>query len=145
MRRQFACRCLCRVWPLHKETCSLLSLLPVAIASAMICPLSHSLCRLSTCPMSPLPRTPAICRSLPVVVRGHCKRGSLPIIALAVCGLHNCSNLPILVHVVHANYLPNVALATPTVDLPVIALAAHASNALSFPAAGRTLALIASC
>jgi hypothetical protein len=44
-----------------------------------------------------------------------------------------------------ANYLPDVALATRAIDLPVIALAVHAGNALLSPAADHTLALIASC
>ncbi len=46
---------------------------------------------------------------------------------------------------VHANYLPDAALATCTIDLPVIALATRARDTLLLPAAGHTLALIASC
>ena len=48
-------------------------------------------------------------------------------------------------HARRANYLPNIALAAHVIDFPIIALAAHAGNALLSPASGCTLPLIASC
>ena len=77
-----------------------------------------------------------------LIVRGHCERGSLPVIALAARGHRKRSNLSVLAH---TNYLPNVALATCAIDLPVVTLAAHARDTLLSPAASHALALIASC
>ena len=76
-----------------------------------------------------------------LVVCVHCKRGSLPVIVLAARGHRKRGNLPVLAH---ANYSPNVTLAMCAVDLFVVALAAHSCDALLSPAAGHTLAIIAS-
>ena len=95
-----------------------------------------------------LPSIPVAARAgdLPVlahVVPGHHKRGSLrhyphhawPLQARQfACTCARC-----------ANYLPDVTLAARAIDSPVVALAARAGNALLSPAAGRTLAFIASC
>jgi len=67
--------------------------------------------------------------------------GDLPVVAFAVRGHRERSDSPILAH---ANYSPDVALAACAVDSPVVALAARARDALLSPAAGHTLALIAS-
>ena len=76
-----------------------------------------------------------------LVVFVHHERGSLPVIALTARGLCKRGDSPVLAH---ANYSPDVTLAAYAVNSPVIALAQHARDALSLPAAGHTLALIAS-
>ena len=75
-------------------------------------------------------------------MRGHRKHGSLPVIAVTMRGQRKRDDSPILAH---ANYLPDVALATCVGNSPVNALAVRTRDALLLPAAGHTLALIASC